>query len=89
VVWVLYFALVLLYLLLHLQLHAFSPVCISTPAGTDANVSCVLHGELGMTPSLRLDSSANNFERGTRDEFSVMSADVGRFTQLTIGHDNK
>jgi hypothetical protein len=65
------------------------PCVGSVPAGTDANVSCVLHGELGITPSLRLDSSANNFERGQRDEFSVMSADVGRFTQLTIGHDNK
>ena len=57
--------------------------------GTDANVSCVIYGDKGMTPMLPLENSANNFERGARDEFTVTSGDVGTLTQLQIGHDNK
>ncbi len=59
------------------------------PAGTDANVSCVLHGDQGSTPQLTLENSANNFERGARDEFSVQSTDVGQLQRLQISQDNR
>lgn len=62
---------------------------LATPPGTDANVSCVLHGALGSSPLLPLENSANNFERGARDEFVMESSDVGTLSKLRIGHDNK
>lgn len=33
-------------------------------AGTDSNVTCNLFGKTGSTGERRLDTSANNFERG-------------------------
>lgn len=33
-------------------------------AGTDANVSMILFGEKGQTPSTKLSNNKNNFERG-------------------------
>lgn len=35
-------------------------------AGTDSNVSIELHGDKDKTGALRLDTSANNFERGVK-----------------------
>ena len=32
-------------------------------AGTDANVSCTLFGDLGESNEMKLDTSKNNFER--------------------------
>ena len=58
-------------------------------AGTDANVSAVIHGTKGATALLPLENSANNFEKGARDEFVVETADVGPLNKLQIGHDNK
>eukprot|EP00775_Hariotina_reticulata_P001782 gene1782-2116_t len=58
-------------------------------AGTDAVISCVLHGDQGSTPLMVLENSRNNFERGQRDEFTLESADVGSMQRLQIGHDNK
>ncbi len=80
--------------LVHIWVKIAAALMVTSPshpasAGTDANVSCVLRGTKGATALLPLESSANNFERGQRDEFIVESADVGPFTQLQIGHDNK
>ena len=48
-------------------------------AGTDADVAVVLHGEKGASAELKLESSANNFERGKLDEFLVnLGAQVRR-----------
>ncbi|KAK9824333.1 hypothetical protein WJX72_009517 [[Myrmecia] bisecta] len=58
-------------------------------AGTDANVTCVLHGAAGISPAFKLENGKDNFEKGHKDEFLVQSADVGKFTKLQIGHDNK
>lgn len=56
-------------------------------AGTDARVFCSLEGTLGRTKTVRLDNSANNFERNMVDTFTFQDADVGKLTKLTIGHD--
>ncbi|KAG2450199.1 hypothetical protein HYH02_000301 [Chlamydomonas schloesseri] len=58
-------------------------------AGTDANVSCMLVGEKANTPMFALENSANNFEKGQRDEFVHETIDIGPIKQLKIGHDNK
>ncbi|GFH09152.1 uncharacterized protein mot51, partial [Haematococcus lacustris] len=57
-------------------------------AGTDANVSAIVFGDKGQTPSTKLESSHNNFERGQRDEFVIESVDIGKITKLQIGHDD-
>jgi hypothetical protein len=41
-----------------------SPATTCRGAGTDANVSCVLYGSGGDSAVQRLESSANDFERG-------------------------
>jgi len=58
-------------------------------AGTDASVSCVLFGSKGQSGQLALENSANNFERAQRDEFVVEGPDVGDFSKLQIGHNNR
>ena len=49
-------------------------------AGTDADVSMVMHGSKGDVGPLKLDNSANNFERGQTDTFFIKASiheDVG------------
>jgi hypothetical protein len=72
-----------------IDIHHSVLMCAVGIAGTDANVSCVITGDKGSTPRLSLENSANNFERGARDEFSVQSADVGQPTTMQIAHDNR
>ncbi|GLC44364.1 hypothetical protein PLESTF_000049800 [Pleodorina starrii] len=57
-------------------------------AGTDANVFIELHGDKGFVGKTTLDSVANNFERGRKDEFVVSGTDVGELQHIVIGHDN-
>lgn len=56
-------------------------------AGTDANVSVELLGGKDRSGPLRLDTSADNFERGRRDVFSVRAPDVGPPAQLVVRKD--
>jgi hypothetical protein len=43
-------------------------------AGTDANVTATLIGELGQTPATRLENSKNNFERGQVGAITTITA---------------
>ncbi len=56
-------------------------------AGTDANVSVELLGAKDRSGALRLDTSADDFERGRRDVFSVKAPDVGPLAQLVVRKD--
>ena len=58
-------------------------------AGTDADVSCTIHGEKGKTSSLSLSNSKDNFQRGAEDEFSLEAFDVGKISEFEIGHNNR
>ncbi|GFH09790.1 uncharacterized protein HaLaN_04999, partial [Haematococcus lacustris] len=59
-------------------------------AGTDANVFVVLYGEDGSdTGRIKLDNPGrNDFEKGQKDVFEVVAADVGLLRKLRVGHDN-
>jgi hypothetical protein len=57
-------------------------------AGTDANVSMVIHGAKGDTGSVRLAKGREDFVRGARDQFVVEGLDVGEICHIVIGHDN-
>ncbi|KAF6256823.1 hypothetical protein COO60DRAFT_1640423 [Scenedesmus sp. NREL 46B-D3] len=53
-------------------------------AGTDADISIELHGDKGQTPAMRLETSANNFERGQRDTFAVAAPNVGALSGVAV-----
>lgn len=58
-------------------------------AGTDANVSIILHGTKGNSKQTRLSNSAKDtFERGRYDVFQMTSNDIGDIKMITIQHDN-
>ncbi|CAH1787210.1 unnamed protein product [Owenia fusiformis] len=57
-------------------------------AGTDANVYITMFGETGDSGERRLDTSKNNFEKGTVDEFIIESPCLGALKRVRIGHDN-
>lgn len=57
-------------------------------AGTDANVSICIHGQKGDSGPMKLSSSPCEFERGNRDVFWFMLADLGPLNSIEIGHDN-
>lgn len=60
-------------------------------AGTDSHVYLHITGEKGESGRLKLDTSKGHkdkFERARTDEFDVESMDVGKITQIIIGHDN-
>ncbi|EDO44989.1 predicted protein, partial [Nematostella vectensis] len=58
-------------------------------AGTDANVLITIYGEDGDSGQQLLDNSGNNFERGTKDHFHLVTNKyLGRITKIHIGHDN-
>jgi hypothetical protein len=64
----------------------------SIGAGTDANVSVILFGELGDSGTLPLRQSnhlLNKFERGQTDTFKVHCKKLGSLSRVRIGHDNK
>ncbi|XP_071500737.1 lipoxygenase homology domain-containing protein 1-like [Diadema antillarum] len=60
-------------------------------AGTDANVFCVLFGELGDTgerPLLKSSTNRNKFERrGAVDEFVLEAVSLRQLRRIRIGHD--
>jgi hypothetical protein len=58
-------------------------------AGTDANVSIILHGRKGSSPELELRNEENRFERGMVDVFWFALDDLGDIDRVTIWHDNK
>lgn len=72
--------LILLYCLMH-RLH-------HRGAGTDANVFIELYGDKGAMGERRLDTNANNFERGARDVFKFKATNVGDVQKVAIRHDN-
>lgn len=47
-----------------------------------------LHGELGAVGQSRLETAANNFERGQVDNFVVKGTNVGDVQKVVIWHDN-
>ena len=58
-------------------------------AGTDAKVYITLNGDLGSTGEHQLDSSANDFEKGRTNVFTITRArEVGELQSLRIRHDN-
>ena len=60
-------------------------------AGTDSHVYMHVTGEKGESGRLKLDKSKGHkdkFERARTDEFEVESMDVGKITNIIIGHDN-
>ena len=57
-------------------------------AGTNANVSICIAGEKGDTGEIKLDTSANNFERNQNDIFGISCVDLGKLSKVRIGHDN-
>jgi len=60
-------------------------------AGTDSQVYVHITGEKGESGRLKLDKSKGHkdkFERARTDEFEIESMDVGKITEIVIGHDN-
>ncbi|XP_071954737.1 lipoxygenase homology domain-containing protein 1-like [Antedon mediterranea] len=57
-------------------------------AGTDANVYLTLFGEGGDSGEHKLNTSKNNFEKGSEDIFVLECAGLGALDKLRIGHDN-
>eukprot|EP00047_Mylnosiga_fluctuans_P014195 m.36272 g.36272 ORF g.36272 m.36272 type:complete len:2392 (+) comp5381_c0_seq2:48-7223(+) len=61
-------------------------------AGTDANVSVILFGELGDSGEIKLTKSethSNKFEGGNTDVFEQTCTDLGHLSKIRIWHDNK
>lgn len=57
-------------------------------AGTDANVSVTLYGDLGVSERQPLsDARRKSFERGQTDTFEVEDHDIGSLTKLRLEHD--
>lgn len=46
-----------------------------------------IFGKNGSSGQRKLESSGNNFERGSTDQFSVEAVDLGELVKLRIGHD--
>ena len=57
-------------------------------AGTNANVTATVYGEFGDSGILHLDSSANDFERGSTDQFQFQCPELGEISKIRIGHDD-
>jgi len=59
-------------------------------AGTDAEIYIQLCGEKGTSKDLQLDTKENNFEKGSLDEFSVKTNNVGWLNKirLSLNDDN-
>ncbi|MFG2092255.1 PLAT/LH2 domain-containing protein [Streptomyces sp. NPDC048612] len=56
--------------------------------GTDANVYITIYGTRGSAGPIRLDNSANNFETGKTDRFTLGLRNLGRLKSIKIRHDN-
>ena len=57
-------------------------------AGTDANVHVVVFGDKGDTGKLLMDTSADNFQRASKDTFSKTAVkNVGKISHIVVGHD--
>ena len=57
-------------------------------AGTDANVSIIIYGDLGVSERQPLsDVRRTSFERGQTDVFEVEDLDIGNLTKLRLEHD--
>jgi hypothetical protein len=56
-------------------------------AGTDADITIILIGTKATSPELRLESSKDNFERGSLDEFmlDLGNLDLGEIQGVDIG----
>ena len=57
-------------------------------AGTDANVTLVIHGAKGDTGTLHLAKGRDDFARSGRDQFVVEGPDIGDVSHVVVGHDN-
>nr|XP_057926865.1 lipoxygenase homology domain-containing protein 1 isoform X2 [Doryrhamphus excisus] len=58
-------------------------------SGTDADVFINVFGEFGDTGERLLNTSKNNFEKGTEDKFTFEAPNLGKVRKITIGHNNK
>jgi hypothetical protein len=56
-------------------------------AGTDGNVSLRVNGASGSTSFMRLDDSADNYERNRTDHFLRSDVNVGQIRSVTIYFD--
>ena len=57
-------------------------------AGTDANVHLIVFGDKGDTGKLMMDTSADNFQRASKDTFSKTGVkNVGKISHIVVGHD--
>ncbi len=59
--------------------------------GTDANVSMIIYGSRGETPTIRLNEliSRNAFEAGNIDYIKIANKDLGTIKKILIWHDEK
>lgn len=53
-------------------------------SGTDGDVYLSLLGELGTSGEKELANSANNFERGQVDQFTLQLEDIGAITAVEV-----
>ncbi|PNH12713.1 Lipoxygenase y domain-containing protein 1 [Tetrabaena socialis] len=58
-------------------------------AGTDDNISVELHGDKASTAAMTLDTTANNFERGSKDIFKLSFVDIGELQHIIVKKDNR
>jgi len=59
-------------------------------AGTNANISLVLHGVHDSVGPLKLDNTwTNDFESGNEDEYPIQIKDIGRLTSMELHTDNR
>ena len=58
-------------------------------AGTDANVYLRIEGAKGETPTMPLEATRADFERGNVDVFKLTAPDVGEIVAVVIGHDGR
>jgi len=58
-------------------------------AGTNANISLVLHGVHDSVGPLKLDKTwTNDFESGSEDEYPIQIKDIGTLTSMELRTDN-
>lgn len=76
----------LVFSILNIFKHQLTSDCFYNDdiAGTNANVKLQLYGDKGKSDTMSLDSSKNNFERGSIDKFSHVGVDLGKL--LKVNH---
>ena len=57
-------------------------------AGTDANVSLVIHGSKRLYGNGSISSKKSDFEKNCTNVFTIQTPDLGNIEYIEIGHDN-